>query len=300
MLKIPERELHAVKVTERKLISGVVAPQATTKFMNPYEVTVDLLARNDNKFTVSAPFGNITIRVAPAQDDYVYNRRIGAKTLHYRDGIESLRQDIRENKLSAYNFKTIIDGICRDFELTPQENFVDEMNALMKRSDFAYGKDYSYLYEGVLTRPGWNRADDTIFFSEIEANGRFSAYIHDNYVHPMDMHLLRVFDEFLPVVQKYNGNYDPTLQKYEFATEKDRDDFVREANKLFRDREKEAYGNLVSTENKANESVVENSTEDVQTGHPVEENRAEIQPTNDETQGGLFDVNFLGFVTLNP
>lgn len=160
IMTLRARELHTVAVVEKEIISGDIVPQARTAFVLPYEINVDL-SHSDNKIPVTGPFGTVTIRVEPTTEDYIYKRRPGAKLLRYRGGIEDLKKDLNDansKNLSVENKISLFRRISEDFNLIPKENFVEEMHALMERGDFEFGKDYTFLYDKELTRPGENKA----------------------------------------------------------------------------------------------------------------------------------------------
>ena len=166
-LRIERQYLHCVQVVLRSNFPGErERPQAKSAFIGGAVMELDLRPEGDHVILRTAQ-GEKEMSVIPSRIEP--NRvlvgkkgkklEVGEILSSNLAGKEALLKFLRappqeKDSLIVSYLDSIIHRLAQEFDLLPPEpNVVEEMRILQQREDFAYGKDYTNLYDPVIYVP---------------------------------------------------------------------------------------------------------------------------------------------------
>lgn len=166
-LRIERQYLHCVQVVLRSDFPGEMErPQAKTAFIGGAAMELDLRPEG-NKTILRTAQGEKAISIIGSKTEpnrtLIGKKRniieIGEILSNHLAGKEALLTFLRsppqeKDSLIVSYLDGIVHQIAQEANLLPPEpNFVEEMKMLQQREDFAYGKDYTNLYDPVIYAP---------------------------------------------------------------------------------------------------------------------------------------------------
>jgi len=166
-LRIERQYLHCVQVVLRSDFPNEMEhPQAKSAFIGGAVMELDLRPEG-NKAILRTALGEKPISIIPSKIEpnrtLIGKKRkrieIGEILSNHLAGKEALLTFLRsppqeKDSLIVSYLDGIVHQIAQEANLLPPEpNFVEEMKMLQQREDFAYGKDYTNLYDPVIYAP---------------------------------------------------------------------------------------------------------------------------------------------------
>ena len=162
------KDYHCISVVQRE-INGDLCDQASCRFIGGQQIELDLSPKKD-KAILRGPGGEVPITIK-GTTDFCYSWKKGSKTIKFgKSGKGTIMECLanrehapgsiapsdQEEKAHDYlhGLQRICENLGRERSLIPPEaDFVKEMRQLKTRPDFAYNKDYSYLYQDTIQKP---------------------------------------------------------------------------------------------------------------------------------------------------
>ena len=166
-LRIERQYLHCVQVVLRSDFPGErERPQAKSAFIGGAVMELDLRPEG-NKAILRTVQGEKEISIIPSQiganRTLVGKKRnkieVGEILSNHLAGKEALRTFLRsppqeKDSLIVSYLDNIVHRLAQEARLLPPElSVTEEMKMLQQREDFAYGKDYTSLYDSVIYAP---------------------------------------------------------------------------------------------------------------------------------------------------
>ena len=143
ILTITNRNFHVLRVSNHEKYG----PQASMRPCFPYEFKVKFMEKKQ-ALAIKAPFGECVMPVKNDTNGYAIRKYRNG--ISYQGGIEQIIKDMTSAKDICKDwtcgtiFTAIIERHCEDLGIAPpyEVDMSSEMKALMKRSDFVFGKEY--------------------------------------------------------------------------------------------------------------------------------------------------------------